>query len=291
MASVWTPDMAPLAASFFAQRCNWQTLPAFAPHQICLGPSTDKISGTILRRGKWDDCDPLIQEWRAGSSSAGNVFVEVGGNIGACTLTILAATSAVAHIFEPNPEALFYMTNTLHAAARLDASLLSRVHVYPVAAGAVQATSTVYPCSKNLGFAQVGVRPKCGWKEEVLRPHDVMVLPVDAVLPPAALVARLIKLDVEGYECRALLGMPRLLSRSCSIFTETVEMHLRRQNCSKDGLLRQLTRAGFRKERLLPNDGAVFRQAQVAGCWRSSRRGTGRRSSASQGHYVSNTRE
>ncbi|EOD10470.1 hypothetical protein EMIHUDRAFT_215691 [Emiliania huxleyi CCMP1516] len=66
--------------------------------------------------------------------------------------------------------------------------------------------------------------------------------------PAAPGIVPLMKMDVQGYECRALQGMQRLLSsRSVSaIVTEVSLPHLKRAQCSKAGLLGSLHDSGYR---------------------------------------------
>ena len=81
-------------------------------------PPRDLIGDRIKAHGRWHDCAALVRMWEK-VPHAGEIFVEVGANIGACTLEVLYHTCASAVVFEPNPLALAYLTRSLNAVDRM----------------------------------------------------------------------------------------------------------------------------------------------------------------------------
>jgi len=66
--------------------------------------------------------------------------------------------------------------------------------------------------------------------------HSVINIPVerlDSIVSEEAHI-ELLKLDVEGYECKVLEGMGTLLKRTQTISTEVNDHYLKRNDCSKD---------------------------------------------------------
>ena len=139
---------------------------------MCLAPAgTDHISDQIRSKGRWWDCSPLVDVWRANASDLscrggggggcgsgfhsgdGGIALEIGGNLGACTVELLVCigrldpsfprprspsaplplappstravlsacmqvrTAASIVVFEPHPLNLFRLTSTLHRLA------------------------------------------------------------------------------------------------------------------------------------------------------------------------------
>lgn len=57
----------------------------------CLRPYSDKLSNHVRQEGHWPDCDELPHLWEQSQSGKRNeIFVDIGANIGSCTLTMLA---------------------------------------------------------------------------------------------------------------------------------------------------------------------------------------------------------
>lgn len=102
-----------------------------------------------------------------------SIFLEVGANIGACTVEFLALTGAHVIAVEPNPINLFHLTRTLtthpdyerhrhskgsskflhncHEAPEGTAELQPCVHVLPIGAGDRPASLKIFTESSNAG--------------------------------------------------------------------------------------------------------------------------------------------
>jgi len=222
---------------------------------VCL-LENDFISNVVRQRGRWPDCDELVALWKSlPTDSAGN-FLELGGNIGMCTLAMLASTDArELHVFEPSPEALFYLTTNLRRAAEQGNDrwrVKERVKVYPVAASSAAGSTQLFTQNFNLGNAAVGtpVLDNPDHKGLYIRNvYNISLARVDEVVPEGARY-RMAKIDVQGSECLALEGMTKLLSARAvsALRTEIAENFLKAHGCSGAEMLATLRGAGFELE-------------------------------------------
>lgn len=225
---------------------------------VCL-LENDFISNVVRERGRWPDCDELVTLWNSlpAGITPGSNFLELGGNIGMCTLAMLASTDAKElHVFEPSPEALFYLTSNLRRAAEQGNDrwrVRERVKVYSVAASSAAGSTELFTQNFNLGNAAVGtpVLDNPAHKGLYIRNvYNVTLARVDDVIPDSTRF-RMAKIDVQGSECSALAGMARLLrKRAVSVLrTEIGENFLRAQGCSGAKLIAMLEKSGFELER------------------------------------------
>ena len=108
---------------------------------MCLYPPKDDIiSDQIRKMGSWHDCDGLVQMWQRNTTAlhrGRQLLLELGGNIGACTVEMLMRTSASLLVFEPNPQNLFHLTSTLRTLEleRPQLGVADRVVVFPIGIG------------------------------------------------------------------------------------------------------------------------------------------------------------
>jgi FkbM family methyltransferase len=154
---------------------------------ICVHAS-DAVRDDIVNMGYWGDCNALRKLWRRGGSSKRAIFLELGANIGACVLDMLMHTDAHIVAVEPAPKNLFCLTSTL---LKLPEKYRRRVALLPVAAGHKTTHSNIFAAQGNQG-------------------HSIDVYRMDKLLNSEVQVAAM-QIDVEGYECHALVGMGRLL--------------------------------------------------------------------------------
>ena len=108
--------------------------PGVAPFRMCIRPQPDVMSNSIRNDGRWRDCDALLGLW-----NASGLFLDIGANIGTCTLLMLAAGARVA-AFEPLPANLHYLTRSLFLQPA--SFWRGRLSLYPVGLG--RATSEHY---------------------------------------------------------------------------------------------------------------------------------------------------
>ena len=261
----WTPQLPALPAppghvcswlqlnfTRSADRSSWNG--ADGPVDACLGPRTDIFSSYVMRNRRWDECLQHVLNWRSrengpeGKAPGKSIWLEVGANIGMCTLEMLWRTDAHVVALEPSPANLFYLTSTLAAAAKLRPSVADRVLVIPLAAGDAASTSVLYAANSNAGNSVVGQRIADHGKQAMDVSYEIHVRTVDSLvtaLHGASFPG--VKIDVQGFECRAVRGMRRLLRTGAvrSLTAEFANNWLGPQGCSSDELLRLLASVGF----------------------------------------------
>ena len=100
------------------------------------------------------------------------------------------------------------------------------------------------------------------------------IRPLDALFSRAPpLHVRLIKMDLQGYECRALDGMRRLLRRRAvqGIRTEVSVPHLEAQGCSAGGMHDRVDELFGRVPRPPPGDSAWTYELATTSSWVAAR--------------------
>ena len=126
--------------------CDWRTVRTTGVRfQMCLRPYNDLVSSAVRNHGAWRDCGPLWSLW---SANRFDVFLDVGANIGACTL-LMASHGVPVYAFEPNPDNQFYLNESV---ARLPEAVRSGVHVFPFALGRRPAHLPIYVARGNAGY-------------------------------------------------------------------------------------------------------------------------------------------
>lgn len=256
--------------------CSWHNFtPSGSIHgnaSICLRGTADLLADHVRKNGQWAECADLPVMLAAGHgsgvssvSSAGGtpLFVDVGANVGTCTLHMLLATDADVVAFEPGGDNLKYASQTFLRLAdgsdRGDGAVLPearrRLLLLRAGVGATAFEQSLHQAVGNAGHAVIGVAPKqyaplghVPPQRVVVRPLDEMLWPAarrDAGVPPPRIA--LLKLDVEGYECNALAGMRHLLKAGAiaAFKLEVFDTLLQLQGCSAVALQRTLVRAGY----------------------------------------------
>jgi FkbM family methyltransferase len=249
-------------------------------------PWKDLISDTIKSRQRWSECDELVNMWQHSTPSVGphgrGIFVDIGANIGACSLAMLQMTNATVLAVEPSPANLFFLTSSLRAAAAVQPDIARRVAVLPFALGNTTGHSEITASVDNAGDSMIGSastfassRRRAGGKSFGSgtvggRPGQTMPIAMTtldkALASPSHLASRishlaspshlashqdgvlsirLMKLDAQGFECRVLDGMRQLLERGQvhALKTEVSRRHLQAQGCSESELLERLRRS------------------------------------------------
>ena len=250
----WTPEMEvplprPPHVSGLQHKCTWRQMAYNSSYSMCVREGEDKISRTIMSRGAFEGCSRLPSIWASSASTKparSDIFLELGGNIGACTLEMLVKTNARVIVLEPSPANLYYLMSTLHAAHAAGTLARGRVLVLPYAASDKNGTSTLYAAKNNAGNSVIGVQVKDYKTQDMTSErYRVHVVPLDTLFP--SLDVRLAKIDVQGFECRAIRGM-RSLVNSGSVGTIKVELAARwltRQGCAVDTIWDLIEGAGF----------------------------------------------
>lgn len=140
------------------ERCSLfkYTLPnSLPPITVCLRPYLDLVSSHIRAHGAWSDCDVLLRLYTLFRARYGDIFVDIGANIGACTFTLLAAGATVV-AFEPTPSNLFYLTQTVAINRVAHPDWAHRLVVFPVGLGDKTFVTKMYSEPGNTGNAVIG---------------------------------------------------------------------------------------------------------------------------------------
>lgn len=295
---VWTPDERPMhteLANASANGAVWKTLDIGPPgahrQQPFMMRRNDYITRAVARNGKrWQDCDALLELWHRAekenvATDATDLFIDVGANIGLCTLPMLYQTNARVVAVEPSPANLFYLTHTLHRAAAKDdalrrskgepppwAPIRNRVAVLPYAAGKTEATSFLRVPKDNAGNSQLegthGQLVRDSGNQQFHESYEIRAAPLGALLTRDATL-RVMKLDVQGYECLALSGLASHMlqtgRRLPYLKVEVAERWLLGHGCSSKELLSQLRSMGYNVGDAGQRLPACFVQARV-GC-------------------------
>ena len=133
--------------------CKWAPLTppgAYINSTICLHAGDDLLADTIRRRGYWPECADLPAMLRHSASVQGGdgspLFVDIGANIGACTLhMLLTASDASVLAFEPGPHNLFYTSSSLRQLQMgVMPRLAQRAVLLPLGLGETASTASLY---------------------------------------------------------------------------------------------------------------------------------------------------
>jgi len=207
-------------------------------------------------------CDDLVVNWKqqaVGKSGGGRrahdlVFLDIGGNIGMCSITMLVHTDARLIVVEPSPANLFYLTSTIHKLAAQRPDIVDRVQVLPFAASNESGSDTLYVAAHNAGNSVVrssstAVRDHNA-QNMTAEQYTIHASPLDSIPTVTQLLGTttrfpVVKLDVQGFECRAIDGMGQLLQQAQVLRVELADRWLRAQGCSSLEALKKLQSLGF----------------------------------------------
>lgn len=173
---------------------------------MCLRDYPDLISDQIKTDGRWKDCDVNEQLWKA-LPGKGDIFVDIGSNIGACTLPMLSRSDVDSVVaFEPNPNNLFYLTSSV----LLNTGYRSRFRLFPIGLGEETSKVKIYSQSGNAGNTVLGSQVGNRTYDEL---NLVDVRRLDDIVKMGQMTPiRVMKMDAQGYEVHILKGADALLS-------------------------------------------------------------------------------
>lgn len=194
--------------------------PPTESYQQCLRASDDLISRRIRKTGRWIDCLAVVTLWNRyiskipliNDQGRNLIFLDVGGNIGSCSLAMLSYGIPVI-AFEPLPSNLFYFKESVLA----NEGFKELTSLSDVAIGAEIGSTTLYPYASNQGMASIGKLTGDIHKSHIDGQHgiEVQVNTLDNLLWSSNMSTPrvgIMKLDVEGFEEHALRGGNKLLN-------------------------------------------------------------------------------
>lgn len=167
------------------------------PYTMYVRKSNDLISSTIIQYGKWPECEDYLNIFKdiENSLHISGSFLDIGGNIGACSLLFLSYNIKTI-IFEPMPDNLNLLTNSL----LINPLFLNMSELYPIALGEKNGKGEIKAVSNNWGGSSLVARiPR-------LNNKIIKIFTLDEILKDRDEKFLLTKIDVEGYEYNVLKG-------------------------------------------------------------------------------------
>lgn len=168
---------------------------------VIYAAENDLIGGAILARGIYE---PEVTAVFHSLLRPGMTVLDIGANIGWFTLLSAALVGRTGKVFSFEPSQL----NARFLALNKAANSFDQVELV-LAAASDRMETLAYSSSLSNGFVtDLG----CAQLEAILDSNVVFAVPPDLVVPPA-LPVHLIKVDVEGWEMKALRGARRIIER------------------------------------------------------------------------------
>jgi FkbM family methyltransferase len=197
---------------------------------MCL-MDNDRISRHVREKGYWVGCDHYVEMWHSQRAQKDNskrrnggdkldVVVEVGANMGACTLQLLLQTNATVLAFEPSrsPLNLFHLTESLHRTALGNPLLASRVAVFPIAVGDINGSDRIFVAMGNAGNSVVHEAVHDHSSQDMSLSYPIEVRTLDSVLSARTLSSKSTYRGLSAAHCRVWQALPwQVLSQSCRL--------------------------------------------------------------------------
>jgi FkbM family methyltransferase len=184
------------------------------------------------------DCDTAIHEAMGEYLEDGDVFIDVGANIGLFSILAASKFGAEVYAFEPSERELARLARnaTLNEVA---------IKTFQVALGSVATVGSMHlEAAGNHMMNRVasGQLSGAGMARCEIRRLD------EVLLPEIFRRARLVKIDVEGYEMNVLLGMSGAFEflQHAALVVEITPRWLAENGSSADSLYEFVTARGWR---------------------------------------------
>jgi len=163
----------------------------------------------------------------------GELFIDVGANVGFITIPVAASNKKVTCIaIEPNPIAFDRLLFNVNA------NSLSNVICYPLAIGEQYEESWIgFPAKRNMGSASIFLGHEK--KSIAIKVAPLESVLVDYVKPQIGCI----KVDVEGYEDRVL--MPLLQNMEKNVWPRSVVIEHKHRNYWKEDCIDFMTSNGY----------------------------------------------
>jgi FkbM family methyltransferase len=169
--------------------------------KIYASPGDTFIGRVIIRSGEYE---PHVAQIFHQSLRPGMVVLDIGANIGYFSLLAasLVGQDGFVYSWEPSP------ANARMLYASQLANRFTNIKIVQAAATETSGLLGYFPSSSNGNVAELAEASS----DDVLSADTVMGLRIDDVLPKDARVA-FVKIDVEGFEFRAMAGAREMLDR------------------------------------------------------------------------------
>lgn len=213
--------------------------------RVVSGNTSDLIERYLYVFGTWE---PSLSAFLRSKLGPGDVFVDVGANVGYFTLLAADAVSQTGHViaFEPHPATVEKLRGNI------DANGLRNVTVIPsVASDTAGEVELFSGPATNLGRSSTAPVP-----DGTAAGRVASVVAADAVPHELWPRVRAIKVDVEGDELRVLRGLHRLLEAlptGACVVVEVAPERLEERGESASVLFDTMVDLGFTAASL-PND-------------------------------------
>ena len=188
----------------------------FAAIPVAIHHKNDIVSQHIEKFGVWER--KLVEVLLAAAAPRGTI-IDIGANLGAITISLAAAGRDVLAI-----EPMSMNREMLKASVCRNPALARRVTVAAVALGTAEQSGTeclLFSTIGNRGNNNLECGPNktapTGWRLRGVVPMRTLEQVHQEAGAPA--IAAL-KIDVEGFECSALSGMPDLIHRVPALLSE-----------------------------------------------------------------------
>lgn len=270
-----------LPSSTVGMSCRWVdfNVPTISSQDtsisMCVHPQQDLISDEIIKTGFYQACAPLPHLWdesivydpegghgpntesHASKRNSNLFYIDVGTNIGSCVLHMLLTTSAKIVAFEPNPDNLFCLTNTL---MKLSPTLRSRVYLYPIGLGDRPSIQNIYGEHFNMGNSMVS-KILDTQNSLIHDPTPIVIERLDQIMNLGSpdlsgptpqhmhiqpLHVPLVKISAQGYECHILQGMKALLPHIHELVVRIEPRHMNEYECDARYIFDTLLNSGYK---------------------------------------------
>jgi FkbM family methyltransferase len=206
-----------------------------------VGNTADIIQRTICYFGVWE---PNLTAWIADRLNPGDLFLDIGANIGYFSLLasqIVGRSGRVVAI-EPSPPTFGFLQRNLSL------NRVRNVRAVNVAVSDREEELDLFLHSENDSGSATGVH-KWASQQGFVRGSRVRALPLNSILESGEIeAARLIKIDVEGYEGHILPDLLQLLPRcrrDAEIIVEVTPSALAQEGRTSSQMLDGFISQGF----------------------------------------------
>ena len=194
--------------------------------KLAADPRSIDVYLTILREGTWE---PWITRTLVSAIRSGDIYVDVGANVGCIALEIAQHTGARIYAFEPQ----IRLARMIAISARMND--FNQVTVYSAAVGEKPGTVTLHVPSHSVHASLAALSEKCNDLQVPMVSLDAMVEAGELPIPTV------IKVDVEGAEFQVLRGSQRILQKHSPILLVEANYNSGKFDYTRESVLHWIT--------------------------------------------------